>query len=150
MQLAFYRGSSDGVFGKAIKWWTKSEFSHVEILFEGGVSWSSSLKDGGVRFKKIKADEGKWVYVDMPFIEPTAEFAIKAWAASKIGASYGMWDCAKFVLPFLRSKSSQWFCSEAVLTALQSQWFLLNHRPDKISPGKLYDIVRGAHSQGGS
>lgn len=143
MQLAFYKGKSDGFFGKAIKWWTKSEFSHVEILFQGGVSWSSSFKDGGVRFKRIPANANKWIYVDMPMVEPAAEATIRAWCASKIGSAYGAWDCARFVLPFLRSRPSQWFCSEAVLSALQSQWRFLNHRPDKISPGALYKIVTG-------
>jgi hypothetical protein len=151
MKLAFYKGA--GKMDGLIRWWTKSQFSHVEMVFdiatpatEHGppappLCWSSSARDGGVRFKTIPLDDGKWILVDLPHVEPAIELAIRVWCSSLVGSPYGFLDVLRFVLPFLRSKRKQWFCSEAVLSALQSELFFLGHRPDNVSPGKLYKIV---------
>ena len=45
IRLAFYKGKGDWV-DKLVRWWTKSQYSHVEVVV--GNTWiSSSPRDGG-------------------------------------------------------------------------------------------------------
>ena len=48
VRLAFYKGEGDWV-DKLVRWWTKSQYSHVEVV--GNMWVSSSPRDGGVNAK---------------------------------------------------------------------------------------------------
>ena len=40
LMIAFYKGS-DGWIHRVIRWWTKSQFSHAELVMPDGVTWIS-------------------------------------------------------------------------------------------------------------
>jgi len=70
VQLALYKGK--GQIGNAlIRWWTSSEYSHCELVIDG-VSYSSSLMDGGVRGKIIQFKPEHWDFVDLPWADADA------------------------------------------------------------------------------
>lgn len=118
MKAAFYCGTRPGIAGiynRLVRWWTKSEFSHVELVTSAGGAWSASFADGGVRHKVIDFDPKNWVLVDLP---PALEPAAVAWFDAHRGARYDLLGNLQFVIsPFPHSRE-RWFCSEAVAAAL--------------------------------
>jgi hypothetical protein len=140
VRLAFYKGKGK-LLNKIIRWRTKSKYSHVELEVLPGICWSSSWRDGGVRFKNIDLENANWDCVPLRHVKSVDVNEIIKWCQKLVGARYGVKDVFKFMIPFLRSRRNEWFCSEACLAALQSQFYYLGHRPDKTSPGKLHEIV---------
>lgn len=140
LRLMFYRAK--GTFlDRAIRWFTKSPYSHVEIDFgaENGGSFSSSFRDGGVRFKDIDFKEDRWdeikVYVDDPA-------AALRFARSVVGKKYGTWEVVRFLFPFMRERKNEWFCSEVCLRAIQEGGRFRAVNPSRVSPGDLAKILR--------
>ena len=115
--LAFYKAPGNG-FDRLIRWWTRSSYSHVELILGpiGGTHWraySSSPRDGGVRTTRIKADLTYWDLV--PVSTPDAA---KAWFEAHLGAKYDWFGIFGFVWRPARGKGNRWFCSEACAAAL--------------------------------
>ena len=61
IQLAFYKGN-DTVIDVAIQNWSKSKYSHVEIVIDN-TFYSSSPRDGGVRKKNINVNHDNWDFL---------------------------------------------------------------------------------------
>lgn len=65
MKVAFYKyefgNNKDWLIAKA----TNSQFSHVELIFDDGFSFSSSPRENGVRFKEIDYKEERWEFVEL-------------------------------------------------------------------------------------
>lgn len=118
MKIAFYRGTRPGlagIYNRLVAWWTKSPYSHVELVLSTGRSWSASFEDGGVRSKLIDFDPKKWDLVDVPaHLEPAAV----AWFTQHRGAKYDLLGNLQFVIAPVGHSKKRWFCSEAVAAAL--------------------------------
>ena len=64
VKLALYKGK--GLIGnKLIRVWTRSPYSHCELVVDGK-SYSSSLMDKGVRCKDILFTSDHWDFIDLP------------------------------------------------------------------------------------
>ncbi len=64
-QIAFYKGK--GKIGNAlIRWWTDSPYSHCELVV-GGICYSSSIMDKGVRSKVVNLSADNWDIVELPW-----------------------------------------------------------------------------------
>lgn len=117
-QAAFYRGTRPGVQGiysRAVRTWTRSRYSHVELIFSDGIAASSSFIDGGVRFKLIDFDLEHWDIVDLPdALEPEA----RAWFVAHAGDGYDVVGNVHFIIAPVGDAKTLWFCSEAVAAAL--------------------------------
>lgn len=77
VQLALYKG--EGQIGNAmIRWWTRSPYSHCELVVDG-YCYSSSVMDKGVRRKRvgpgvdeISLSPDNWDIIDLPWAGPVA------------------------------------------------------------------------------
>lgn len=130
-QAAFYKGTRPGlagIYSWAVRKWTKSSYSHVELVLSTGRAWSSSFEDGGVRSKLIDFDPARWDLVDLP---PALEQAAVAWFEAHRGAGYDLVGNLQFVLSPIPHSRRRWFCSEAVAAALGIP------DPWRYSPGTL-------------
>lgn len=118
MQIAFYKGTRPGlagIYNRLVAWWTKSPYSHVELVLATGRSWSASFEDGGVRSKLIDFDPKKWDLIEVPaHLEPAAV----AWFTQHRGAKYDLRGNLQFILAPAGESKNRWFCSEAVAAAL--------------------------------
>jgi len=118
LKAAFYRGTRPGlagIYNRLVRGWTRSEFSHVELVLSTGDAWSASFADGGVRNKPIDVDTANWVVIDLPAgLEQSAE----AWFRAHRGAKYDLLGNLQFVLAPIPQTQGRWFCSEAVAAAL--------------------------------
>lgn len=135
LQIAFYKGTRPGLAGhynRSVRWWTKSEYSHCELIFSGGWAGSASFMDGGVRLKVIDFDPKNWDIVDLPAeLEPAAF----AWFEEHRGQKYDLWGNVHFVLGPVSDDKRRWSCSESMAAALG--W----HEPWRYNPGALYAAI---------
>ena len=132
LRAAFYKSTHPGlpgVYNRLVRWWTRSPYSHVELVFGDGRAASSSAMDGGVRIKSIEFEPDKWDFVDLP--ESLALSALK-WFDEHEGAAYDYWGNVHFVLPPVGGGKRNWFCSEAVAAALGMP------DPGRFDPGPLH------------
>jgi hypothetical protein len=131
-RAAFYRGTHTGLpglYNRAVRRWTRSAYSHVEIVFSDGVAASSSYMDGGVRFKQIGFSSDDWDFVDLPsWLEPGA----RAWFQLHEEDKYDLLGNLHFVLSPVGNDKDRWFCSEAAAAALGFP------DPGRYDPGTLF------------
>jgi hypothetical protein len=130
-RAAFYKGthaSLPGIYNRLVRWWTRSTYSHVELIFPWGASASSSALDGGVRYKTIEFDPAKWDFVDLPLaLAPGAQ----DWFDAHYGQGYDYLGNVHFVFAPVGDDKRRWFCSEAVAAALGMP------DPARFDPGTL-------------
>lgn len=116
--IAFYKGTASGLTGLysvAVRWWTRSEYSHCEIIFSDGMSASAQYMDGGVRFKRINYNPDKWDIIELP---KELEDKARVMFNETEGAAYDILGNFGFIAgPFDHSKQ-KYFCSEICAKAL--------------------------------
>ncbi|WP_371767479.1 hypothetical protein [Massilia sp.] len=138
MKAAFYKGTHagmPGIYNRLVRWWTRSPYSHVELIFfDGGPdddcqAASASYMDGGVRFKWFAFDPALWDFVDLP-----GYLALPAlrWFDDHEGDAYDLVGNVHFVFSPVGDDKRKWFCSEAVASALGMP------NPERFDPGTLY------------
>ena len=135
-RVAFYKVNHtgiQGIYSRAVRWWTKTIYSHCELIFSNGQAASASFMDGGVRFKQIDFEPEKWDFIDLPdYLEPAA----RAWFVKYQGAKYDLLGNLHFVVGAVGDDDSKWFCSEAVAAALGID------KAYRYDPGDLYPILK--------
>jgi len=155
MHIAFYKGGK-GVFSKMItikqslnrhipKKYTK--YTHTEVLFSDGISFSSSERDGGTRFKKIDYKKASWDYIEIP-VSKAKEKKVRDFCKSIEGLKYD-WIGVIFAqgLNIFLDKPNCWFCSEAETRALQEIHILCTISACMVSPAKLYTLLKQHYEQ---
>lgn len=142
MKIAFYKGrrsenSNAKLFDIAVAWWTGGLYSHCELVFNDSPKeascYSSSNRDGGVRFKTIDLTSGHWDVVDLHSFDENAAWR---WFTKHHGQPYDVAGLFGFVLPWRTQNPNHWFCSEACAAALGIS------NPSKISPNHLAEYIR--------
>lgn len=138
MLVLLFKGT--GPLSRAIRWHTRSDYSHAAILHCGEVYESREFR--GVR--RIPLDEAlKGCAVDVFEVRTSLEQeeATLDFLGRQMGKKY---DYAS-VLRFLprrqetRASSGKWFCSELVFVCLQMAGIqlLLRIQPAEVAPGHL-------------
>ena len=138
IQLAFYKAKGN-YKDKLIRIWTNGQYSHVEIIIDGYM-YSSSPRDGGVRKKKHTYNTDKWEYINIKFIKKNN--IIEFFKMTKKD-KYDWFGILGFIIP-IKDRTHDWFCSEWVSNALKISECkkLWTKEPSKISPNKLYNILK--------
>jgi len=128
------------IYGKLIKWWTKSNFYHTEVII--GNNWISSRINEGVHVKPLKPLKDKYLYKKLPPIELTDRQYnnLHTWLLEQENKDYDLLGIIwSQVFPFRYDDKNKWFCSEIVTKILQicgvPETFDLT--PNLVSPGKL-------------
>lgn len=144
--LAFYKGKGNWI-DWCIRFATRSEYSHVEIIYghperdrsEPQYCFSSSGRDGGVRFKSILLSEENWDIIQLDWIE---HFNSKCSSEEyeKFDAELGKkYDFKGILLSqffnFGRHDEKRWFCSELCAS------FIGLPNPQTYSPGSLFKTL---------
>ena len=148
IRLAFYKGEGD-IFDKLIRLWTRSPYSHVEMVF-GDLWYSSSPRDGGVRLKLIDPSPEHWDFVDLDVI-PKKREEMRKFLISQLGKKYD-WTgiLLSQILPLDAQDPNRWFCSEICTAALKAGGVGLKNHPQWYSPARLYREVSRLTFQGDS
>lgn len=136
IRLAFYKGKGNWV-DKVIKWWTKSQYSHVEVVV--GDTWiSSSPRDGGVRSMRMESyNVEHWDIIDYPGVTSGDVFDLfrrtKGNDYDFIGILLSVGILKRFRFGVHCKK--EWFCSEFIAECLKLE------NSHKYSPQHLYEYV---------
>jgi len=138
MKVAFYKAKYGNWSDKLIAWWTKSEYSHVEVIVDG-VWYSSSPRDGKVRSARIEADE-KWDFIAMDGVD---NMAVVVFAVGQMSKRYDWLGIVMSqVLPLKVEDPDKWFCSEFCSRALKEGGYVgLCSKDAEYSPGDLYEVL---------
>ena len=134
MQIWFYKAEYGDWCDKFISWGTGGPYSHVELVFSDGECFTSSPRDGGVRFKTIPLSD-KWTVIDIGNKEKEA--AVKECCRKQLGKKYdwlGAFGCG-IGLSWLTSED-KWFCSEIVGFILNNMQ--LKQLPTMPTPNAMY------------
>jgi len=137
MKVAFYKGKGDWV-DWAIRKWTRSPYSHCEIVIDN--TWySSSARDGGVRKKNIHHNPENWDFIDIK-IQVNDKNIIKMFFNKQIGKKYDyVGILLSQVIPLHEDIKNRWFCSEICAYTLQLIDILPKDKKSNwYSPGRLY------------
>lgn len=140
LQLAFYKGSGNW-FDKITRWRTAGDFTHVELVFSDGVSFSSSQWDGGTRFKDIVyTDKEKWVMVRVPGVN---EVLIRKWCETQVGKKYDWKGLLKLMASGNAADKNpeDWYCSNICRAACTIEGIFVWLRPG-CDPDQLYIAAR--------
>jgi len=144
MKISFYKAWVAGDFkDKVVSLWTMGPFSHCELIFSDGVCFSSSWREDGVgvRYKKIKFLPNRWDVIEVPTTE-TQEAIIRCWCDKRVEerARYDWWGIVQFVIPFIKQRDEDWYCSEICIAALK-EGGVVNYSNFN-SPNNLYRLLK--------
>ena len=118
--LALYDNQEFDIGAKIIKKWTNSIYSHCE-LFITGLSYSSSIPDGGVRAKTIaevyKHPEN-WSFIELPWIDVQRILKIYEFYELTKNKKYGWGGLILGQFFNIRIDARGYLCSEWVIAAI--------------------------------
>lgn len=149
IKIGFYKGSPKVWFHRFIRWWTKSIYSHVELLLdeETWVSISPALLSSVTTRIVTTYEPDDWDFLEFGVSE-VQHHALKEFVAETTGDGYdwvGM--LLSQVLPVIVKARNRWYCSQFIAFALSHSSIMkwrkvgIYEIPD-LSPGKLYTILR--------
>lgn len=141
MKVAFYKAFCDNatLLDNLIGIASLGKYSHVELVFSNGESFSSSPRDGEARFTTIDYHKDRWEMVEIN-IPKQEEARLYRLALTNIGKKYDYIGAIFSVLPVCIQNNDKIFCSE-VITNLLNQTVKYRHIKDgcNYSPSELYN-----------
>ena len=142
MKVAF-RKKPSSIYAHIIRLWTWGIYSHTELMFADGRSFSSDEADNGTRWKDRAMPANEWDFLDVP-TTADQEADIRAFCNGEEDCKYDMVGIGFSFLPVPIGWQSaeKWFCSEICVAALQQIGYLTGYTPSRISPNKLYKILK--------
>jgi hypothetical protein len=131
-KLIFFKGEYGTFWDNFICFVTNSKYSHVEYMLDSGKCWSSSNRDGGVRFTYIDTSSGHWDELKCPSVSDCLFLQEKGKKYDYLGL------IGTIIKSPIFSRQRKWFCSEIVAEAmgLQHSW--------KYTPQMLYEKYSNA------
>lgn len=124
--LASYKAKG-GLWAWLVRWWTRSSYSHCELIVDG-IWYTSSAPDGGVRMRAFEPTEGHWDFDELPWA--SEELVRKTYRAT-VGRHYGWIDLIRSQVFNRPGDGGGDFCSEWCAKALGLS------TPQQYSPGTL-------------
>ena len=154
IKIAFYKGRGNWI-NKIVRWWTKSKYSHAELIMPDELTWVgiSPFKGSVLRSKERKFySELEWDFIKLTVSEEQLSVINEFYNSTK-GSSYdwiGM--LLSQFLPFHIKQKEKWYCSEWIAYALRIScvidWKLIKiyDRAD-LSPVVLYQIIMASKNE---
>jgi uncharacterized protein YycO len=117
---------ADGWVSKAIKWQTRSDYSHASLVLPDNTVLESMQGRGVVKYRSV---QGCAEVVDLFSVTALARVHNDAlqFALEQLGKPYDYTMVARFISrrPANRAESGKWFCSELVFAAFAHAGLLL-------------------------
>lgn len=127
-QLWFYKAPGR-LFDKLIRWYTKSKYSHCEIVIDG-IAYTADAWAGEVVVRPVATfNPDNWDVVDI------AAPVDVGWLNQQLGKKYDWLGIFGFLL-WNTEDPSRWYCSELCAAAL-------GYTGRDISPERLWRMVTG-------
>lgn len=155
IKIAFFKGDKESRLHRFIRWWTKSPYSHAELVMPDGVTWvsiSPFLSSRVASRVKSNPDPNNWDYISFPLSwrGPVQEYQLEQLYKFIEGTQGSRYDWVGMIMSHLTSyvikRKRKWYCSEwiahALVCARVVMWddMIIYDTPD-LNPGKLYKIL---------
>ena len=148
IKLAFYKGKGNTI-NSLVRWWTKSIYSHAELVLPDGTTWlgiSPFLKSRVASRTKVEVEQDEWDIIELTISEEQANIIMEFFEDTK-GQGYdwiGM--LLSQFLPCKIKHRERWYCSEWIAYALRIacvfDWRIIKiYDRQDLSPAVLYDLV---------
>lgn len=128
-----------GITSLAIRWFTWSDWSHVDFVLRDGRFLGSRL-DGGVLIRKhdyLTPSMFRYACVEVP--EPRKVYG---WATTQIGKPYDWKAIAGFLPRANWHDPGKWFCSELVAGGFeQAGCPIVDRKAFRVTPQTAYESV---------
>ena len=155
IQIAFYKDDPSRLH-RFIRWWTKSKYSHAELIMPDGETWWSISPFLGSavasRQRTTLNNPERWDYLtfNLSWRQPVREYQLAQLNKFIENTRGHRYDWIGMLLsqctPFLIKHRNKWYCSEWIAHALVKarivMWDSLKiYDTPEMSPGKLYDLL---------
>jgi len=156
VSVAFYKGKGNWK-NKIIRWWTKSPYSHAELILPNEITWVSispflTSRVAGRSVHEVQnLNDWDFLSFDLSWREPVKEYQIKQIYSFIEETSGARYDWVGMILsqifPYLIKHRDRWYCSEWIAHSLVKgrivKWDKLQiYKTPNLSPGKLYEILK--------
>ncbi|MCC8342808.1 hypothetical protein LNN35_08410 [Pseudomonas stutzeri] len=131
--LALYKGRGT-LFNRLVRLWTRSKYSHCELVLADGRWLSASAMDGGVRAKHIELNLEHWDLIPLPWADYSQIAHVFRANAGQGYDFFGLFGSQ--LLPVGLHSRRRWFCSEFCAAALGFPM------PQRYSPAQLGEVVQ--------
>lgn len=139
LRIAFYKAEGK-LLDKVIRWWTKSPYSHCELLFPDNWMFSADAWSNRVRFTD-QFNLENWDVFSVP-LDDGKLLMLRDWCAYREGRKYDWWGVVQFLLPFVKQSPDRWFCSELCAAGLKFVGKIpVRTETSKISPQGLFELL---------
>ncbi len=157
IKIAFFKGDKKSWMHRFIRWYTKSPYSHAELIMPDGETWVgispflTSHVDERIR-KTSDINHEHWDYLtfSLSWREPVKNYQLdqlRKFISKTMGSRY---DWIGMILshlsPYVIKKRDKWYCSEWIAHAMVNSRVVmwddlhLYDTPD-MSPGRLYNTL---------
>lgn len=148
ISIAFYKGKGNFI-NAIVRWWTKSIYSHAEIVLSDGTTWvgiSPFLKSEVNGRDKPHIDVEEWDFINLDIDKDQYNTVIEFYNDTR-GHKYdwiGM--LLSQFLPCRIKHKSRWYCSEWITYALRIacvlDWKTLRlYERKELSPATLHSLL---------
>ena len=146
--VALYKG--EGTFiNKVVRWWTKSIYSHAELILDDKQTWigiSPFIKARLVLRQVSNYDPNNWDFYEININQEQHNLIIDFYNLTKDSKYDWVGMLLSQCLPFRIKEKNKWYCSEWILHALRISniidWKVIKiFDQADLSPAKLHDIL---------
>ena len=127
----------NGITSRAIEWFTRSEWCHVDFVLSDGRFLGARL-DGGVQIRPhdyLKPAAFRYAYVEVPDSRK-----VYGWAISQVGKKYDWLAIAAFIPRTNWRDPSRWFCSEMTAFGFeQAHHPIIDTAASRVTPQMDYE-----------
>ena len=153
--IAFYKGSG-GWIHKIIRGWTKSPYSHAELIMPDRMTWISispfltSRVAPRIKYQLENPDNWDFLEFKLNWREPVKKYQLDQLYKFVDATQGSKYDWIGMVMsnfcPYLIKRKDRWYCSEWIAHALVNSriimWDdLMLYSTPNLSPGKLYEVL---------
>jgi len=145
IKIAFYKANGT-IVDKLIRFWTRSKYSHCELIINGIWYTSISRKDDiskGITKRKLLPKEGHWDYIEIEGLDYNKVQDSIEFFNSQLNKKYDWLGIflSQFI-PLKIQDKDKWFCSEIDSKMLKISGFNLSLEPNQYSPGRLFEEIK--------
>ena len=156
IKVAFYKGPG-GFLHKIIRWWTKSPYSHAELILPDEITWISispflsARVSARPRYQIENLEDWDFLRFELSWRQPVREYQLEQLHRFIDETNGSRYDWVGMILsqmcPYLIKHRDKWYCSEWIAHALVKarivKWRSLKiYETPNLSPGKLHEILK--------
>lgn len=143
MKIAFYKAfcKNSTILDNLVGIFSMGPYSHVELVFSSGLSFSISPRENSARFKYIDFNPDHWEIIDIRVTDTQEEYLMDL-ARLCEGKKYDYIGALASITPVCIQKTNKVFCSELCVNLLNKAGIHRLNDGCRYSPSKYANEIR--------